>query len=212
MPTIRELNRLAMPALTPVQERLQAAAMEYVMHGWGVVPGSACDGLTYTKGHTREKVANLEPALRSARTVRDVRAARSWWALAPYGILARAGESFDVIEAPTWLAVSANGRPEFRQRLCPVTIAPPGVRILVQLGASLWPELSAARGVQIAAAGTVVPLPPTRMLGGLTAWWIRPAQVNWQLGDADAVQDALCVVLEESRARGANGFGGEAHA
>lgn len=198
MVTIRDLNAMAQPELPPRQERLQAAAMEYVAHGCGVIPGSACDGLTYTKGHTREKVGDLVPVLPSARTVRDARAAQSRWALAPYGILARAGEAFDVVEAPTWLAVLATGRTEFRQRLCPVSIAPSGAGLLVQPGATLRSELVGMRGVRLAEPGTLVVLPPTRVLHGHVTWWITPQQVQWQLGDADAVQVALLAVLAEA--------------
>lgn len=210
MVTIRNLNAVAHAVLPPRQQRLQAAAMEYGAHGWGVIPGSACDGLTYTKGHTREKVSDLVPVLPSARTVRDVRAARSRWALAPYGILARAGEAFDVVEAPTWLAVSATGRREFRRHLCPVLIAPAGVGLLVQPGATLWSEFVGVRGIRLAEPETLVALPPTRVLHGHVTWWITPQQVQWQLGDADAVQAALLAVLAESAACRTDGAGGEA--
>jgi len=195
---LRDLS--SRPPLPPGQRRLQEAAMEYVMHGWGIVPTSVCDGLRYTKGHTREVVPGFEPALPSGRTVTNARAAHSWYALAPYGIAARAGEDFDVLRAPTWLAVLATGRPQFRQHLCPVALAPSGVSILLRPGAELRDDLTAVRGVEIAPLGTLIPLPPNRVIGGLVTWWIRPQQVNWRLGDPNLVQDAIIAVLEESGA------------
>lgn len=181
------------------------------MHGWPVAPGPACDGLAYTRGHTRERVPTLEPVLRSSRTVRDVRVVRSWWTLAEYAVLARAGEAFDVIEAPTWLAVMATGRPEFREHLCPVSLTPAGVRVLVEPGAVLRDELADARGVQVTETGTWVPMPPSRMVPGAVSWWIRPEQVAWRLGDAEAVQNALAAVLAEAYYLPPSGAGGEAH-
>lgn len=208
--TNRDHNARVRPALSGSQERLQAAAIEYVMHGWGVILASACDGLNYTRGHTPEEVDDLAPVLPSARTVRDVRAASSWWALAPYGILARTGEAFDVIEAPTWLAVLATGRTDFRRRLCPVLIGPSGVRLLVEPGAALDACLGGERGVCVTGPGALVPLPPTRMMHGNVTWWITPEQVQWRLGDADVVQEALLAVLAEATSSGHEGSGGEA--
>lgn len=82
----------ARPVLSAGHARLRDAAIDYVAHGWGVIPGSACDGLTYTKGHTRDKVGALGPVLPSARTLREPHTVWSRWHLAPYGILARTGE------------------------------------------------------------------------------------------------------------------------
>lgn len=166
----------------------------------------------HPRGHTRERPRTLEPVLRSTRTVRDVRVLRSWWTLAEYTVLARAGEAFDVIEAPTWLAVMATGRREFRDRLCPVSLTPAGVRILVEPGVVLRDELAGTRGVQVTATGSWVPMPPSRMLPGSVSWWIRPEQVSWRLGNADAVQDALAAVLAEAHHLPPSGAGGEAHA
>lgn len=174
------------------------------MHGWGIVPSSACDGLVYSKGHTRDRVAGFGSALPTGRTVRSARAAYSWYALAPYGIAARAGEDFDVLHAPTWLAVLATGRNEFRQHLCPVALAlaPSGVSVLVRPGAQLRDELAAVRGVEIAPPGELVPLPPTRLVGGRVTWWITPQQVDWRLGDPDTIQAAITAVIDEARPSG----------
>lgn len=196
----------------PSRTDAQPAKVQSTEHGWPVAPGPACDGLAYTRGHTRERLLTLEPVLRSSRTARDVRVVRSWWTLAEYTILACAGEAFDVIEAPTWLAVMATGRPEFRERLCPVSLTPAGVRMLVEPGAVLRDDLADVRGVQITEAGSWVPMPPSRMLPGSASWWIRPEQVAWRVGDADSVQHALAAVLAEAQRFPPSGAGGEANA
>ncbi|MFC4003975.1 hypothetical protein ACFS2C_09430 [Prauserella oleivorans] len=184
--------------LDAASSRLQAAAMEYVTHGWGVLPGSACDGLRYTQGHTAAPTYGLVPVWGSGRTTREARRAWGQWNVAPYAILARAGEDFDVLTAPTWLAVEAVGRSQFTASPCPVSIAPDGVRLFVRRGARLWPELADVRGVGLVEPGAVVPLPPTRMVGGSATWWLPPEAVGWHPGDPDAAQAALVAVLGEA--------------
>ena len=189
------------------QERLQTAAMEYVMHGWSVLPGPACDGLRYTAGHCERPVEGLVPVLPSARTVRQPREVWTWWNLAPYGILARAGEAFDVVTAPTALAIEASAHPWFPLNGCPVAMAPDGARFLVRPGAKLRPELVAHR-VSVAEPSALLPLPPTRVLAGSVTWWIRPADVGWRLGDPDAVQAALLDTATRTAAAGSVARGG----
>lgn len=169
--------------------------MEYATHGWGVIPGSACDGARYTKGHTMEPVESLAAVLSSARTLRRARAVWSWWHLAPYGVLARVGEDFDVLHAPTWLAT---GREMCARPLCPVALSPSGASLLVTVGTRLRDQLVGVPGVEVTALGSVVPLPPTRMLGGRVSWWITPEQTRWSLGDPEGVRDALCAALDRA--------------
>lgn len=180
-------------------ERLRSAAMEYVMHGWGVLPGPACDGLRYMAGHCERPVDGLVPVLPSARTLRNAREVWSWWKLAPYGILARAGEAFDVISAPTVLVVEASGHPSFPLNGCPVAMAPDGARFLVRTGATVRPELAEHR-VRVAKRGEIVALPPTRVIAGTVTWRVRPADTAWKLGDPDAVEAALWNAHERSAA------------
>ncbi len=119
-------------------------------------------------------------------------------------VAGRVGEAFGVIEAPSWLAVSATRRPELRRRLCPTSIAPSGVRLLVEAGASFRDELARVRGIRLAESGSLVRLPPTLLLAGRVRWWITPEQVDWRLGDGAAIQDALCAALtEDTRSGGA---------
>lgn len=181
--------------LGPVQERLRAAAVEYVAHGWGVLPGPTCDGLTYTAGHAPRPVPGLVSVLPSARTLHDAHAVWSWWSIASYAILALAGETFAVLRAPTAVAIEASGRTEFPHGGCPVATASDGARFLVAPGATLWPELAGLRGVELMPPGSALALPPSRVLAGSVTWWINPLETGWRLGDADAVQAALTAAL-----------------
>ncbi|MFD2422204.1 hypothetical protein [Amycolatopsis pigmentata] len=174
------------------QARLQSAALEYVIHGWGVVPGPACDGVRYTAGHCDRVVRGLVPALPSGRTLRDARVVWSWWRVAPYGVLARAGEDFDVISVPGALAREMSRRVRLSPNGCPVAKGPGGAVFLVRLGAVLRPEL-AAHGVRVIERGELVALPPTCVLGGTVKWSVHPTatQFMWDLGDAEEMQAAL---------------------
>lgn len=102
-----------------------------------------------------------------------------------------------MIEAPAWLAMLATARPEFRRRMCPVSLAPTGARLIVEPGATLRGELAAVRGVAVAEPGVYVPLPPTRVLAGHVTWCVTPAHVAWRLGDGETVQDALLAALAD---------------
>ena len=185
-------------------ERLRAAALEYVVRGWGVLPGPVCDGLRYSAGHCERPVEGLLPVLPPARTLRNAREVWAWWKVAPYGILARAGEAFDVICAPTALAVEASGHPWFPLNGCPVAMAPDGARFLVRTGAIVRLGLAAVR-VRVAEPGEIVALPPTRVIAGAVTWWVRPEDTGWRLGDPEMVQ----AVLWDTHQHGVTVGGGE---
>lgn len=200
---VREL--VTRPELSSSHTRLRDAAIDYVAHGWGVVPGSACDGVTYTRGHSREKLAALAPVLPSPRTLRDAHEVWSRWHLAPYGILARAGEVFDVLEVPTWLAVSATKYMQTQRQLCPVSLAPTGAHLLIEASTTLPPQLAAVRGVRVAKPGAYMPLRPTRVIYGQLTWWITPDQTQWRPGNSQTVLYALSTALAEHHPPGAAG-------
>lgn len=73
------------------QRRLRTVAVECVVRGWGVLSGPACDGLRHVAGHSHRLVDGLVPVLPGARTLHSAREVRSWWTVAPYGIVARGG-------------------------------------------------------------------------------------------------------------------------
>lgn len=177
--------------LTGERCHLRSAALDYVAHGWGVASALARDGMTFYKGHTRERIGSLAPVLVSARTLRDGHAVASRWRPGPYSIATYVGEDFDVIEEPTRLAALANGCEELRNIRIRSRSPPSGVRFLVEPGAVVRDDLARVRGVNLADRGTLTPLPPTRVLAGQVTWWITPEQAIWRFGDPTTVQDGL---------------------
>ncbi|TQI94320.1 hypothetical protein FB471_6483 [Amycolatopsis cihanbeyliensis] len=99
-------------------KQLRVAAVRYTLHGWGVLPGSVWDGRQYTLGHTPTPVEGLLPVMLSGRTFRHPRQAWSWWSVAPYSVLARAGADFDVLVVPAPLIERATTRTGLGPVLC----------------------------------------------------------------------------------------------
>ena len=192
--------------MVPEWEALRAAAMEYPAHGWGVLPGSVWNGQCYTLGHTPTPVEGLEPVMLSGRTFRSAREVWSWWSVAPYAVLARAGEDFDVLTAPSELVSEALEQEHGAVRSCPVTRSPDGrvAGLLVQPHSRLRWELHRVRGVTLLSDGVLVPLPPTRTAEGEWSWWRAPID-GYRLGLAGAVQralrDASATLRSEQQAR-----------
>ncbi|MDT8910923.1 hypothetical protein [Amycolatopsis sp. PS_44_ISF1] len=172
------------------------AAIEYARNGWSVIPGSVWDGHAYTLGTTPTKTDGLVPSMVSQRSYRNAREVHSWWNVAPYSILSRVAEDFDVIQIPAGLLATSI---EFaRQSIIksPVVIGPFGARILVSRGAELLPGLWNDLGIDIMPPGVFIPLPPTTIRAGSTRWLREPSELNYQLGDQKAVQEALLEVQQ----------------
>jgi hypothetical protein len=178
----------------PRHHRLLHAATQYADSGWGVIPGSVWNGHSYTLGHTPTKTDGLVPAMLSQRSYRNSRQVRSWWSVAPYSILARTGEDFDVIQISAGLlGVAVENE---RQSIVgsPVAIGPYGARVLVSPGAELVPGLRNRVGIDILPPGTCTPLPPTRLRDGSVRWLCEPSGLDYRVGDHLAVQIALLEV------------------
>ncbi|WP_442874821.1 bifunctional DNA primase/polymerase [Amycolatopsis sp. NBC_00345] len=167
------------------------AAARYAGNGWAVIPGSVWNGRSYTLGHTPTKTDGLVPAMLSQRSYRDCRQVRSWWTVAPYSILARAGEDFDVIQISAGLLGAAveHGRQSVVRS--PIAIGPYGARVLVSPGSELLPGLRNRIGIDILPPGTCIPLPPTRIRGGSVRWLREPSGLEYRAGDQRPVQIAL---------------------
>ncbi|MFF0144448.1 hypothetical protein [Amycolatopsis sulphurea] len=138
------------------RDRMRAAAIEYPAYGWGVLPGSVWNGRRYTLGHTPTRVDGLAPVMLSGQTLRTAREVWSWWSVAPYAALARAGEDFDVLTAPAELVTTVSTAlelPGSAVRACPVMLAPDrrSAQLLIRAGSRLRWELRRAR--RDAAAG-----------------------------------------------------------
>jgi hypothetical protein len=62
-----------MTRLRSRRDFVRVTAVNYVAHGWGVLPGAVWQDDRYILGHSSTVVAGLEPVLPSARTLRDAR-------------------------------------------------------------------------------------------------------------------------------------------
>ncbi|MFF0144902.1 hypothetical protein [Amycolatopsis sulphurea] len=185
------------------RDRVRAAAIEYPAYGWGVLPGSVWNGRRYTLGHTPTLVDGLAPAMLSGRTLRIAREVWSWWSVAPYAVLARAGEDFDVLTAPAELVTVALELPGSVVRTCPVMLAPDrtSARLVVRRGSRLRWELHGVRGVTLLPVGALVALPPTVTAEGEWSWWVDPSDAHGP-GLAGAVQRALRAAAHGMRTDG----------
>jgi hypothetical protein len=145
-----------------------------------VVPGSVWDGGRYTLGHCPAVVSGLVPAMVSGRSLRLTHEVRSWWSIAPYAVLARVGEDFDVITVPLAAVEDALRRGEKSVWSCPIVIAGGSAHLLV-----------APSG--LVPVTVFVALPPTLVEGEVSRWLVTPAEVAFRLGDAASVQAAFGV-------------------
>ncbi|MDV6014016.1 hypothetical protein [Haloechinothrix sp. LS1_15] len=183
---------------SPEHARLREAAVDYAAHGWGVIPGAACDGLRYLRGHTGDPAPGLVPVLRGARTLRDPRRVWHWWSLAPYSILARAGEQLTVLYLPVWLATATLTHASDRGPVCPVMLGPHGAALVIT------PGIAPPAGIPdlaVAQPGELIPLPPTRTLAGTLTWHIHPNQTGWQPGPAEHIYTTATTTLAERMGR-----------
>jgi hypothetical protein len=158
-------------------EYVRSAAFTYVTNGWGVVPGSVWDGRRYTLGHCPTVTAGLVPAMVSERTLRLAHEVWSWWSIAPYSVLARAGEDFDVIDAPAKLVQAALRAGNSAAWSCPIILTADRARLLV--------------GPTAGKTSKLVALPPTLVEGEASRWLITPREVDYRLGQAATLETAL---------------------
>ncbi|MFB9427815.1 bifunctional DNA primase/polymerase [Streptoalloteichus tenebrarius] len=172
------------------------AAVDYARHGWKLLPGAIWDGRHYTRGHHTRVVSDLEPVLPVERATSDLYRVSRWWRTAPWSVLAVTGEKFDVITAPTTVAMAATHTMPWRHNPCPVAVSPSVVRFFVAPGAALRPDLATVPGVEVLPAGSLVPLPPTPVRCGVVTWWVSPSSLGWRLGSSLAVQAALVAVTQ----------------
>jgi hypothetical protein len=194
-------SRLVRRAVLEMDEQVRTAATEYPTHGWGVLPGSVWDGERYIQGHTPVATDGLVAVRLSPRSLRAVNEVRSWWSVAPYAVLARAGEDFDVLTAPAGLVEKALQLPTSVLRSCPIMRSPRGesARLLIRTGSRLWWKLRTVPDVGLFSTGALVALPPTVTDAGVWSWWIAPADCGYQPGLADAVQKELGAVFGQAQ-------------
>ncbi|WP_143268707.1 hypothetical protein [Amycolatopsis vastitatis] len=179
-----------------MDERLRASAVEYPAHGWGVQPGSVWDGERYIQGHTPVPTDGLVAVRVSPRSLRAVAETWSWWSVAPYAVLARTGEDFDVLTAPAGMVEKALHLPNSALRSCPIMLAPrrESARLLIRTGSRLWWKLRTVPEVGLFPTGALIALPPTVTSAGVWSWWVAPADCGYRPGLADEVQKTLGAV------------------
>ncbi|MCU1687051.1 MAG: hypothetical protein JWQ81_7790 [Amycolatopsis sp.] len=171
---------------------VRSAAVNYAAHGWGVLPGTVWHRGRYTLGHAPTVAPGLEPVMLSARTLRDAREVWSWFSIAPYAVLARVGEDFDVLTAPATLVCTALDVPGSAVRRCPIILTGTGsANLVITRNSRLRYDLRPVPGVALVPPRAFVALPPTLVDGDTAEWLIAPSEVSYRPGLAGAVQAAL---------------------
>jgi hypothetical protein len=184
----RKLVMTITPSRHPTESLLRAA-VAYAELGWPVLPGPVCDGLVSWHPATLERWGCCEAVVDDKLATTDSILIARWWAHHPHIILAVTGTQFDVLRVPTPLASAAAGL--MSAPFGPVAMAADGVRFFIEPGATLAPELTKVRGIELLQLGGLQPLPPSRVKPGVVSWWIPPWATRDRLGDADRIQAAL---------------------
>ncbi len=184
--------------------RLRRAAIGLAAHGWPVIPGASLVGQRFSCGTGCRTVA-CHPSFahdQGAATppgeavLHDPDLVVSTWRHTPHAVLLATGESFDVIETPTWLALAA-GRGTVRG---PVARTPAGRwMFLVRPGAVLRADLAALPDVVLHGEGSWIPAPPTRTPQGSVRWIVSPEEADWRAPAAALVQAWLAGGLPQWR-------------
>lgn len=191
---------------------LAQAALDYVEHGWPVIPGAwwsatagrhVCDIPGCVSGALHPaaiEVKTVAPMSPPANLADYALVARSEivdrWRQHPYTILLPTGIACDVIEAPVSAVLSA--LPRHDAAFGPVAyvdrIAYIFVRISPDVSGTAPISVDSPVGVgslMLHGAGSWVPLPPSTISGVGCLWWLPAAERAWQLPCRDAVLDAL---------------------
>lgn len=173
------------------------AARVYAERGWPVAPGAwwtaASGAPRYECGVPGCVTTGLHPVGSMMATVTEPSAATSLWSDLPHSVLLPTGVVCDVVEAPhemgaeVWAALSATREP------MPVATLPDR-RWLFFAAPDLDPDLHdvlSRAGALHHGRGSWVPLPPSRLAGGMARWARPPASVGWRLPALAAVARAL---------------------
>ncbi|HEY0638066.1 MAG TPA: bifunctional DNA primase/polymerase [Pseudonocardiaceae bacterium] len=145
--------------MQPLAERLRAAAIRLTTAGWPILP------VTYPiPDHL---VSTISPA--------DATMAEHWWGDQPYGIACRTGETFDVVEVPSWLGPFVLRSVDHYASVVEVTQSLEASWLFfVTPGSPRIQDLPRAVPVTLHGRGGWVLLPPTPTLGGGCRWVARP--------------------------------------
>jgi hypothetical protein len=171
---------------------LRAIALAAIEHGWPVLPGSDWQGFRYRNAITGTSTRGLVPVVPRERATVEEDQVRAWWAELPHSVLVVTGRTFDVISVPMAWGKKASKHTVLRSCPTPMILTPDlHAHFLVALDSSMEVVLPAHPNVTLSQPGSVVPVPPTRMVGHLVRWEIRPERSGWQPGNRADVRKAL---------------------
>jgi len=186
--------------------RLRTAALRFADHGWSVTPGAWLSGDRFSCTQPDCAVRGCHPAhadwAETAST--DPNQVVDWWRDEAHAVLLATGRSVDVIEVSALLGARAVRGPvagageasAVGSARGPVAVTPTGRwMFLVRPGIGLRPTLHREGDVLLHEAGSWIALPPTRLRKGPVRWEVTPSAVEWQLPEADAVQNALVAAM-----------------
>jgi hypothetical protein len=178
---------------------LRAQAIGLAWRGWPVLPGTYPAGAQWAG---REGIEDTGPRPVhqdwQERIGTKPEQVATWWTGQPYSLLLATGVTLDAIEVPGYLGRGAAR--VLRAVGLPVPIlATPDDRwtFLTQAGQALARPLAEHPDVIQHGVGSWVPLPPTPVQHGVVHWRVRPEVCNWQMPEANIVQDALMDALAD---------------
>ncbi|GDY31943.1 bifunctional DNA primase/polymerase [Gandjariella thermophila] len=175
---------------------LRRSVLDYVGHGWPVVPATYYNGRRYVCVRADCAEDGPHPVWRAwrERATTDPATVRSWYRLCEFGVAVLTGARFDVLEVPepwgervqTLLATGGSAGP--------AAVYPERGRRLfwVARGLRLDDDLAAA-GFRVRGEGGWALAPPSRTRGGPVRWTVPPERVSWRPAHLSAVREALDV-------------------
>ncbi|GHJ49905.1 DNA primase [Catellatospora sp. TT07R-123] len=182
-----------------LRRRLRHTAQQFADHGWAVTPGAYFNGQRMACDRATCLASSCHPLLTDWETQSSTFSAQldEWWSLHPHAVLLPTGHTFDVLEVPALLGARhvcgpPTGPGTAARVRGPVAVTAAGRwMLLMKPATALAPELDHRVDVLRHSLGSWIPAPPTVLPEGPVRWQVSPAQVNWQLPDADALQQSL---------------------
>lgn len=178
---------------------LRAQAIGLAWRGWPVLPGTYPAGAQWA-GREGVEETGPRPVHKDWQERIGTKAEQvaTWWTGQPYSLLLATGVTLDAIEVPGYLGRGAAR--VLRAIGLPVPIlATPDDRwtFLTRAGQELARPLADHDDVIQHGVGSWVPLPPTPVQHGVVHWRVRPEVCNWDMPEANVVQDALMDALAD---------------
>lgn len=177
------------------------AAIQFIEHGWPVLPGSVFDGRRYVVPSTRRPTGCLQPLVPIDQASVEVRTVANWWrmqtSLVP-SVLIVTGPMFDAVAVSRDLAVEAVQTDAFRDVPGPVIMRADEGRayFLLRCGERVPPpEDARPTVVEAVPSGRWLAAPPTRTAVGGVSWLASPQGAGWAPVEAAVLSEALHIAL-----------------